>query len=41
MNNNYGAIYQPYSSQYRPDTAILSQAEKDKLIEELDIIVEM
>jgi len=34
MNNNYGAIYQPYSSQYRPDTAILSQAEKDKLIEE-------
>jgi len=34
MNNNYGAIYQPYSSQYRPDTAILSQVEKDRLIEE-------
>jgi len=34
MKNNYGAIYQPYSPQYRPDTAILSQAEKDRLIEE-------
>ena len=34
MNNNYGTVYQPYSSKYRPDTPILSQAEKDKAIAE-------